>query len=89
MPQGLLESDQWPTPRAREGTYCQGYLAREKSFCATNPQKGDDVSAAIVRSGLIVGVDGLLWSNAAVEWALRDVALRDEPLTPVFVAHTS
>ncbi|TQR86666.1 universal stress protein [Mycobacterium hodleri] len=38
------------------------------------------------RRGVIVGVDGSASSDAAVEWATKDAALHDDPLTLVHVA---
>jgi nucleotide-binding universal stress UspA family protein len=47
--------------------------------------EGGDMSETAARRGIVVGVDGSSSSMAAVEWASRDAALRDEPLTLVHV----
>jgi len=44
------------------------------------------MATPIKRSGIVVGVDGSPASMAAVEWATRDAAMRNVPLTLVHVA---
>ncbi len=43
------------------------------------------MSTAIKRPGLVVGVDGSSASRAAIDWAARDAAMREIPLTLVHV----
>lgn len=44
------------------------------------------MSTPIDRPGVVVGVDGSAASNAAIDWAARDAAMRNVPLTLVHVA---
>lgn len=41
--------------------------------------------AAVGHSGILIGVDGSPASNCAVDWAVRDAAMRNVPLTVVHV----
>ena len=45
------------------------------------------MSTPIQRPGIVVGVDGSAPSKVAVDWAARDAAMRNVPLTLVHVAN--